>query len=140
MDRVVERALKSFEANRKMAENAVRDRKQEMSGHKHGIFCFGWRNCRKIEKAVAETEERIREYKEAEKGLATGDYSKAIELLNRISGQINETPWQVAMRVANSPPTLESILNSPTSTAHGMRQMRDYLVSLQYNNGNPQAS
>jgi|GEM_PF-6724875 len=131
MDKVVEMVLKSFEANREMAENAVRDRKQEMQGHKHGVFCFSWRNCRNIEKAVTETEERIKEYKEVEKGLTEGNYDKAIEVLGRISGQIEETPWEIAMRVANNPPTLESILNSPTATAHGMKQARDYLVSLQ---------
>lgn len=130
MDKVVEMVLKSFEANRKMAEDAVRDRKQEMQGHEHGIFCFSWRNCRKMEKAVTETEERIKEYKEVEKGLIEGNYDKAIEVLGRISGQIEETPWEIAMRVANNPPTLESILNSPTATAHGMKQARDYLVSL----------
>lgn len=140
MDKVMEMVLKSFEANRKMAEEVIRDRKAEMRGHRHGIFCFGWRHCRKMEKVVAETEERIKEYKEVEKGLAEGKYDKAVELLGRISGQIEETPWQIAMRVANTPPTLESILNSPTSTAHRMKQARDYLVSLQTKGGVPQTS
>ena len=130
MDNVVEMVLKSFEVNRKMAEYAICDCKRKMSGHKHGIFCFSWRYCRKIEKAVAETEERIKEYKDAEKGLVEGNYNKAIELLGRISGQIDETPWQVAMRVASKPPTIEGILNSSTSIAFRMRRARDYLVSL----------
>lgn len=130
MDKVMEMVLKSFEMNRKMAEDAIRDRKAEMRGHKHGIFCFSWRYCRKMEKAVAETEERIKEYEDAEKGLSEGNYDKAIELLGRISGQIDETPWEVAMRVAHTPPTLENILNSRTSIAYRMRQARDYLVSI----------
>jgi hypothetical protein len=140
MDKVVEMVLKSFEANRKMAEDAIRDRKREMSGHKHGIFCFGWRYCRKIERAVIETEGRIEEYKEAERGLIEGNYNKAVELLSRISGQIDETPWEVAMRVASTPPTLEGILNSRTSIAFRMRQARDYLVSLQVKSGELQTS
>ncbi len=131
MDKVVEMVLKSIEANRKMAEDAICDRKQEMQGHTHGIFCFSWRNCRKMEKAVTETEERIKEYEEAEKGLSEGNYDKAVELLGRISGQIDETPWEVAMRVANTPPSLENILNSRTSIAFRMREARDYLISLQ---------
>lgn len=140
MDEVLEMVLKSFKENRRMAENAIRDRKVEIQNHKHGIFCFKWRHCRKIERAVAETEGRIEEYKEAEKGLKEGNYNKAIEILGRIAGQIKETPWQIAMRVAKNPPTLESILNSPTSTAHGMKRARDYLVSLQTTISLPQAS
>jgi hypothetical protein len=80
---------------------------------------------------VTETEERIKEYEEAEKGLSEGNYDKAVELLGRISGQIDETPWEVAMRVANTPPSLENILNSRTSIAFRMREARDYLISLQ---------
>lgn len=140
MDKVVKMVLNSFKANSKMAENAIRDRKAEMQGHKHNIFCFSWRHCRKIEKVVAETEARIEEYKEAEEGLIEGKYDKAIELLGRISGSMEETPRQIAKRVANNPPTLKSILISPTVTAHRMKQARDYLVSLQIQNDSLQTN
>ena len=72
MDKIVKLALDSFEHNRKMAEQAVKERLAELSGHKHGFFCFRWRACRKMEQAITETQQRIKEYKEAEEGIRVG--------------------------------------------------------------------
>ncbi|MFH1671276.1 MAG: hypothetical protein ABH889_00660 [Candidatus Portnoybacteria bacterium] len=132
-NKIVELALDSFVANRGSAEKRLAELEGNISGHKHGFFCFRWSNCRRVEKEIQEIKVRTAEYREAEEGLKVGRYEKAIEVLGRIAGQIDGSPLEVAMRIAHSPPTLASILNSPSSMASRMRQARDYLISLQQN-------
>lgn len=134
MDEIAKWALESFEQNRKMAEEAVNQRLAEFGGHKHGIFCFKWRACRKMEVAVSETQQRVKDYTEAEAGIKAGDFTKAIQVLGKIAGDMEETPMQIATRVASSPPTLQSILSSPTGMAARLTKVRDHLVSLQCKN------
>lgn len=132
MDKIVKLALDSFRQNRKLAEEAVKTREAKLRDHTHGFFCFQWRSCRQMEQAITETKERILAYTKAEEELEVGIFDKAIELLSKIAGKIEETPMQIAMRVASSPPTLTRIQNSLTSTAHRMKEVRDYLIYLQH--------
>ena len=82
--------LKSLEFNRKIAENAIFNYKKQAMKHKHGIFCFNWRHCRKLEKTIAEIESKINDYREAEKELKNNIFYKLKEIVDCI----NSSPKQ----------------------------------------------
>ena len=130
MDKAVKMALDSFAKNREMAEEMASKKEPDITNHKHGILCFRWRACRQLEQAVNETKERIKKYEEAEKGLLNGDYTKAIDLLEELAKGFEEAPWQFAIRVAFSAPTLSNIRNSPSVINSRMNKMRDDLIIL----------
>jgi len=131
MENPVEFAIRSFESNRVQAEQKLVLLKRRLEGHEHGRFCFRWRWCRRNEQEAVGVERRIRDYREAESGLRSGDFSKAIEVLNALAPKLEESPLETAHRVASTPPTISSILSSPTAVRPGILRLRDELVALQ---------
>lgn len=115
----------SFREAREAMQKSLHDLMKELQGHTHGRLCFGFRHCRKTEGRIVEIKKKIKEFREAEAGLAKGKYSKAIEILGRTSERIDV---RVPTRVADNPP---KTLDASAAIAYGMEQARNYLSNLQ---------
>ncbi len=142
MDSMVQLVLKAFRYNRGVVESRISEAENELSAHKHGIFCFPWSRCCKLEKAVKRDKQKVSNYQEAEDGLENGNYEKAIEVLGSISQKLEETPWEVAMRIVNTPDPetkdemLENIRNSPSVISANMKDAMKHLIELKANREN----
>lgn len=134
---VTKRAIKAFQENRGMAEKALSEGGTKLADHHHGILCFPWRWCRKLERALKETKGRIQEYREIEEELSRREFNRAIARLNWIADQLEETSWQIARRVActtlpeNNEKLLEQILSSPHVVSENLRKLAKELSSIQ---------
>ncbi|MEX2008094.1 MAG: hypothetical protein WD850_01220 [Candidatus Spechtbacterales bacterium] len=130
MDDPRELALVSFRQNRKEAQERLQALKRRQHPGRHRFWCR-ISGCRNREREVREVEDRIGRYQRAEEGIERGDMGPAIELLDHLIPLLYEHPFEAARRIAEQPPTLSTILSSPTGMRVRTERLRADLVALQ---------
>lgn len=144
MDKILKQISDSLIYNRGVVESRLADNETKLKQHKHSVWrCYilfflpSLSNCNFLRRQMEKDKRSIIEYQEAEKGLESGDYEKAIVLFGNVSKRFQETTRQMVSRIVNTPDPktkeemLQNILHSPTAISTQAKKYRDYLLSLQ---------
>ena len=125
-------AYVSFVHNRLFAAHTVEVLEARRESRWSLVPYFGPKRRRGLQRKIDDKQQRIAEYRLAEKGLLQGDFVPAIETLRRVAGEIDvtETMGEMIDRLAQHSTPLESILNSPQIIATGMRRLAYKLEKL----------
>ena len=124
-------ALKHFEVNRLEAERRLAEIRRILDRHQHRWFCCSWSWCRKLERETDACLNHIAYYKKAEQGLEKGDCQPAIEVLDQLAEQLDETPKQLIRRIIGEGPAMpRSIRSAPGVLRARVKELRNGLVEL----------
>lgn len=128
--KIVEQVILSFQANRAAVEEKWQPLNEQVMAHQHGRLCFSWRSCRQRERLAETLAQRISDYKAAEDGLETGDYTQAISQLREIAHQMGGSGQQVVEDIIRNPSAL-GYLNSRSGLSGRMLDTANELEKLQ---------